>query len=221
MRLTKGADVYSSEGKKLGTLDRVILDPKTREVTELVISRGHLFPAKKIVSMDAVEQEVKDKITLRGPKQDLDDFLDFEETHYVDLEQTENLTNDEVLVPTSYWYPPLGLAWWRAGGTDNPIYPAAPIYVAKTTKNIPEGTVALEEGAKVISSDEKHVGNIEQVVVDSQDKRVTHFVVTEGVLFKDRKLVPVTWISEIDENEVHLSVASNTLDRLPAYQTAR
>jgi uncharacterized protein YrrD len=220
MRLTKGADVYASDGEKLGTLDRVILDPETREVMNLVISRGHLVTTKKIVGLEAIDQENKDKITLRSPKHDLDDFLDFEETHYVNGDQTENPASDEL--PTSYWYPPINLAWWRAGGTDNPIlYPGQPVYVSKTTQNIPEGTVALEEGAKVMSKDEKHVGNIVEVVVDPQDHRVTHFVIDEGILFKERKLVPVTWISEIDENEVHLSVAANTLDHLPAYQTAR
>lgn len=222
MRLTKGADVYSSEGTKLGSLDRVILDPKTREVTDLIISRGHLFAAKKIVNMDTIDQAVQDKITLRGPKQDLDDFLDFEETHYVDMDQTENPGSDEL--PASYWYPPTDFAWWRVGspGMATPyIYPAIPTYVAKTKQNIPEGTVALEEGAKVMTQDDKHVGNIVEVVVDTQDNRVTHFVIDEGVLFKDCKLVPVTWISEIGENEVHLSVESSLLDHLPAYQTER
>lgn len=222
MRLKKGADVYASDGEKLGTLDRVILDPETKEVTSLVVSRGHLLTTKKIVSMDDIDQTSKDKITLRSPRHDLDDFLDFEDIHYVDIDQTENPTSDEL--PGSYWYPPESFAWWRMGSAGMAMpyyYPAMPLYVPKTKQNIPEGTVALEEGARVVSSDDKHIGNIEQVVVDSQDNRVTHFVVSEGVLFKDRKLVPVTWISEIDQGEVRLSVTSNTLDRLPAYQPAR
>lgn len=47
MRLIKGADIYSSEGEKLGTLERVIIDPKTKEVTQLVIGKGLLFPQIK------------------------------------------------------------------------------------------------------------------------------------------------------------------------------
>jgi uncharacterized protein YrrD len=220
MRLTKGADVYSAEGEKLGTIDRVILDPKTKEVTHIVISKGLLFTTNKIVAMDAVDQNVTDKVTLRSPKQSLNDFQDFEETHYVNLDQEDY--PEAPGVPASYWYPPLNLAWWRAGGTDNPImYPAQPVYVARTKQNIPEGTVALEEGAKVASADHKHIGNIKELVVDPQDNRVTHIVLNEGILFKERKLIPVTWISEIDEDEIHLSVDSHTLDRLPAYQTAR
>jgi uncharacterized protein YrrD len=77
--------------------------------------------------------------------------------------------------------------------------------------------VALEEGARVISADDKQVGNIEQLVVDPQDHRVSHFVIGEGLFFKERKLIPVTWISTIGEKEVYLSVKSGTLERVPVY----
>lgn len=220
MRLKKGADVYSSQGEKLGTLERVVLDPETKEVTHLVIGKGFLFKTNKLVDMDMIDPTIEDKITLSSSKQQLENFQDFEETHYVDLEQSENPGSDEL--PASYWYPPINMVWWRAGGTDNPIYyPGMPAYVARTTQNIPEGTVALEEGAKVVSADRKHIGNIKQLIVDPQDNRVTHLVINEGVLFKERKLVPVTWISEIDESEVHLSVASDFLSRLPAYEAEK
>ncbi len=204
MRLTKGADVYSSDGEKLGTVDRVVLDPQTREVTHIVISRGLMFKTEKLIAIDRVDQSMTDKLTLRSPKAKMENFPDFEETHYVNQDQTENPTSDEL--PVSYWYPPMNLAWWRTGGAANPIlYPSQPIYVPRTTQNIPEGTVALEEGAKVASADHKHIGNIKELIVDEQDHRVTHIVINEGVLLKERKLVPVTWISEIDEGEVLLS----------------
>ena len=73
----------------------------------------------------------------------------------------------------------------------------------------------------MISQDGKHVGNIKEVIVDPQDNRVTHFVINEGVLFKERKLIPVLWISEIDEHAVHLSSTSKVLERLPEYQPVR
>ena len=219
MRLKKGADIYSSTGEKIGTLDRVVIDPETKEVTHLVIGKGTLFKTNKVVALDMVNAEVEDQITLLNPKHDLNEFQDFEETHYVNLEETDYPESD---VQASVWYPPLNLAWWRAGGTDNPVmYPAKPVYVPRTKQLIPEGTIALEEGAKVISKDDKHVGNIEQVLVDPQDNRVTHFVINEGILFKERKLIPVLWISSIDEHEVRLSSTSRVLERLPGYKTSQ
>ena len=216
MRLVKGAEIYSSEGQKLGNLDRVIIDPNTKEVTHLVIEKGLLFPTNKVVAIDMVNPVIKDNIALLGPQKDIDDFQDFEETHYVDLEQADYPDPETQAV---YWYPPTNFAWWRTGM--DMIYPPMPVYVRKTKQNIPEGTIAVEEGAKVLSRDDKHVGNVEQVIVDSQDNRVTHFVISEGLLFKEQKLIPVFWISAIDEHEVRLSVDADLMDRLPGYQPTR
>ena len=216
MRLVKGAEIYSSEGQKLGNLDRVIIDPNTKEVTHLVIEKGLLFPTNKVVAIDMVNPVIKDNIALLGPQKDIDDFQDFEETHYVDLEQADYPDPEAKAV---YWYPPTNFAWWRTGA--DMIYPPMPVYIRKTKQNIPEGTIAVEEGAKVLSRDDKHVGNVEQVIVDSQDNRVTHFVISEGLLFKEQKLIPVFWISAIDEHEVRLSVDADLMDRLPGYQPTR
>ena len=220
MRLTKGANIYSAQGEKLGVLDRVVIDPESREVTHLVIAKGLLFKTNKVIAIDLVNQEIEDKITLLNSNLDLDDLQDFEETHYVSLDEADNPNVQDV--EAAYWYPPTNLAWWRMGssGLAMPM-PAMPAYVPKTKQLIPEGTVALEEGAKVVSKDGKYVGNIEQVIVDPQDNRVTHFVVNEGVLFTERKLIPVLWISQINEDEVRLSSTSKVLERLPEYQLAK
>jgi uncharacterized protein YrrD len=225
MRLTKGADIYSSEGERIGTLDRVVIDPESHEVTHLVISKGLLFKTNKVVAMDMVNQEVEDRITLLNPKHDLEEFQDFEETHYVDVDDPDypgNAPEASAMEPVggAYWYPPTSLAWWRLTPDTHMAYPATPAlppYVPKTTQNIPEGTVALEEGAKVMTKDDKYIGNIEQVIVDEQDNRVTHFVINQGTFFTERKLIPVLWISSIDEDEVHLAPSSKVLERLPAY----
>jgi uncharacterized protein YrrD len=214
MRLIKGADVYSAQGDKLGTLSRVIIDPNTHEVTHIVIEKGFMFTTSKLIPIDKVDPHNQEKIVLNSLEHDLNEFEDFEETHYVDLDTTESPGSD---VTTSFWYPPVDYAWWRTGMPT--IAPAMPVYTIKTTQNIPEGSVALEEGAKVISADDKHVGNIEQLVVDPQDNRVSHFVIGEGFLFKERKLIPVTWISSIGEKEVYLSVKSGTLERVPEYHS--
>ena len=215
MRLVKGADVYSSQGERLGTLSRVIIDPSSREVTHFVIEKGLMFTTNKIIPIDQVIPDNEEKIILTSSEHDLGEFPDFEETHYVNLDSTEYPGSD---VTASFWYPPVDYAWWRAGMPA--VAPPMPVYTIKATQNIPEGTVALEEGASVISADEKEVGSIEQLIVDSQDNRVTQLVVGKGLLFKERRLIPVTWISTIGEEEVHLLVNAGTLERLPEYHLA-
>ena len=43
-------------------------------------------------------------------------------------------------------------------------------------------------------------------------------LISAGLIFKDHKLVPTTWIHDIQEDEVHLNVSAATLKNLPEYQ---
>lgn len=81
--------------------------------------------------------------------------------------------------------------------------------------NIPDETVAVAAGAKVISADDKCVGNVEQVLTEAQADRATYFVISEGLLLKTRRLVPATWVSTIMDDEVHLTVSAHAVERLP------
>ena len=55
MEYKKGADVISNDGEKIGTLDRVVLDPKTKEVAYLVVKSGFLLTEDKLISIDQVK----------------------------------------------------------------------------------------------------------------------------------------------------------------------
>lgn len=213
MNLVKGADVYSAEGEKIGSLSRVVIDPRTRKVTHIVIEKGVLFTSNKIVPIDKITPENEKMIILTSSKEEADKFEDFEQAHYVNLD-SKDLPEGEA-VETSYWYPPVDYAWWRSGMLMST--PPMPIYTLRATQNIPDGTVALEEGASVISADGEQVGHIEQLIVEPQDNRVTHFVVSAGFFSKERRLIPVVWIDTLGEQSVHLSVNAGTLERLPAY----
>jgi uncharacterized protein YrrD len=69
-----------------------------------------------------------------------------------------------------------------------------------------------------MSSDDEHVGDVERLFVDANSKEVTHFLISQGLLFKDRKLVPAQWVSSVEENKVYLAVPSRLLERLPSYE---
>ncbi len=211
MRFVKGADVFTAEGEKIGTLKRVVIDAKTRDVTDLVVDRG-MLKSEKVVPVGLVDIEKDDKITLRPHNQGVEAFLDYETTHYVPIDQVGDPYEN---VETYYWYPPANYQRPTGGGM---IPDTFPDYVLRTETSIPEGRVAISVGEQVISADEKHVGNIEQVVTNAQNDNVTHFVVGKGFLLKEHKLVPAFWVTNVEDGKVHLSVEARLFDRLPDYQ---
>ncbi len=217
MKLKKGAEVFSSEGEKIGVLDRVVLNPETKEVSYLVVEKGILFTTNKVIPVEYVNMEVGDRIALEKNAQELEALPFYDPDAHIELDRT-NYPDEDQNLDAVYWYPPLYTSWWRTAGDVSEWYPK-PKYV-KTEDVIPDETVALEEGAKVVSVDGEHIGNVEEVIVETDEYRATHIVVSEGFFLQERKLVPTIWIMEVDEDEITLSVPSDLFDRLPEYQPA-
>jgi uncharacterized protein YrrD len=213
MQFTEGARVSTAEGEIVGSIGRVVLDPETKEVTHLVVQKGFLFTEDKVVPLSLIGRAAADSLSLRPGAGDLEDLPDFEESHYVAVERGQQpAPGSSHWARPLYWYPPVGSFWPTGAYTGI----EEQRYVQKTEKNIPEGTVALVEGAQVISSDGEHVGDIERVLTDPLADRATHLLIAEGLFLKEKKLVPTGWMGQVYEDEIHLRVDSDFVDSLPA-----
>lgn len=217
MKIIDGANVFTAQNKKVGRVDRVVLDPETKRVTHIVVRKGILLTEDKLVPIEDIDRVDERQIFLKKGIDDMEDFPEFEQTHYFlaeDLEEMEGKGSIQTVnAKPVYWYPAFG----PAGAAQN-IFAPRPVYYAATQRNIPKDTVPLRKGARVLSQDGKHIGNIEEVLVDPELERATHFVVEEGLFFPDKKLIPATWLTLVRENEVHLALDADTLETLPEYK---
>ncbi len=219
MELREGVSVYSAGGEELGKVNRFILDPSTGKVTHLTVQKGWLFPEDRVLPMHRVASATEERVVLRDHLEDIKQLPPFEETHYVGLESGESRPEDYPpanYAPAFYWYPPYGsLTGFPASGVGGAPIPFAP---AETERNIPENTVPIREGVRVRSAEGEHVGDVERVLVDPESSRVTHFLISRGLIFKERKVIPQHWVRQLDEEELHLGVPRTVLERLPDYQ---
>lgn len=217
MELKEGTSVFTPNGDEVGRINRFVLDPATNEVTHLVVQKGWLLPEDKVVPIAMVNTATEDRIVLNHKIEDLDQLPPFEETHYVELNEPEITSPGPAAyryAPAYYWYPPSGYIGYPEFG---PVYYGWP--PVETTRNIPADTVPLKEGANVMSSDGEHVGDVERLFVDRDSNRATHFLISEGLLFKERKLIPAHWVRSVEEDKVYLAVPSTVLERLPVYES--
>ncbi len=217
MEFKQGTKVYTYDGKDVGSVDRVVLNPKTKEVTHIVVRKGFLFSEDKIVPLSLVASATDESVKLRQDAGKLNDLPPFEETHYVGLneEETRTAAYPAGLAAPFYWYAPTG--GWMGYPDYGDSYAYPPPYPSETTQNIPDNTVALREGADVISADGKHVGSVKRIFTKSGSDRATHFLISEGLFFKEQKLVPIGWISDVQEDEVHLNVGAKLLNEVPEF----
>jgi uncharacterized protein YrrD len=73
MELKEGATVKTNDGQKVGTIDRIVVDPATNEVTHIVIEKGFLFTEDRILPV-ATFIMAGDVVVLNHPVDDLDDL---------------------------------------------------------------------------------------------------------------------------------------------------
>jgi uncharacterized protein YrrD len=213
MQLRDKADVLFPDGSKVGDVERVVLDPHSDEVSHIVVGKGLLLSEERVLPIEVIDRTENGRVVLKESVEDIDSFPKFEEENYLKIEQ-EATTRGK---PSSfsrpyYWYPPSSLLDW----TDTTYIPdGATSYVKATERNIPSGYVALEEGAKVFSSDGDYVGDIEEIILEPDGERAVQVLISKGIFFKERKLIPTIWFRSVMEEEVHLAVSTDTLQRLP------
>jgi uncharacterized protein YrrD len=207
----KNANVLTASGKQIGSLERIVLNPDSKVVTDIVIQTGALFNKEyRVVPIDLVAETSEDQIRLRNEAEGLESFPPFEERKIVS-ENDEHPGSTASAPPVVYGVPGMGPA----------VIPGpAEQLVTKMEQNIPEGTVALKEGAKVFTADDKHIGNVDRVLVDPSVNQATHLIITQGLLVKERKLLPMKWVTMLGEDSVHLGVTEAEINELDSDSAA-
>jgi len=199
----KNADVINANGKQVGTLERLVLNPETRVVTDIVVRTGSLFnKAARLVPVELVVETTENQIVLSERSDDLESCLPFEERHLVDRsDELDGPSQD--MAPVAYGYPELGPALMPASSER---------FVTRLEQNIPEGMVAMKEGAKVITADGKNVGKVERVLADSSVDQITHLLISTSIFTNEQHLIPMQWVMTVGEDEVHLRVNKDSLE---------
>ena len=224
MEFQKAAHVYTADNHNIGRIERVVLNPVTRKVTHIVVRKGLFFTEDKVIPVDYFAEATEERATLRSDVGDLHKLPKFEAIEHVpvDSHETKNFPGAVEEAPFFlYWYPPLtGESFYESGFYGVPGLLGDPIaenphYVRRTKQNIPDNTVALEEGAKVYSSDYQHVGNIEEIQVDPDTDYATHILISKGVFLKETKWIPTAWLKTVAEDDVYLAVSAATIEHLP------
>lgn len=226
----EGARVYLANGKEIGRLDRVVIDPLTMQVSEIVIKHGLLSPERKIAAATLIDRIDGDEIHLIEYPGGWNELPDFEEHDYrymsgENMTYPENLSGSDAQLMYSYppiipvsgggAYPP-GAILHGEPATPSPDYASS--YVKETRRNTPEGEVALKEGARVVSADGAELGSLERLFTNPENGEVTHFLVSSGMLLKKEKMIPANWVSELHEHEVRLGINARFVEQLPDYE---
>ncbi len=210
MEFKENSTVMTAKHDKLGELEQLVIDPRTKEVKDVIVRPG-IGPLKtnKVVPVSSVAATEDDEILLRPDVSDLSEFPDYREEHFVALTgRNQGKFGYEARMPMLLGYRPHSV----------PGQSPLPSYFRETEMNVPKDTVPLETGAPVFSVDGDHVGDIEAIYTEPESDRVSHIVITQGLLLKNKKLIPTTWVDRIEGDEVHMLLDTEIIDHLPEHK---
>lgn len=209
-----GTDVVKNNGEKVGKVKEVVIDPKTDEVSHVILKKGVILSKDKVLPISLVEDANEERVKLYPLDHSLDSLPDYKEEQFVEIRDEKQRKPVVGSPPILISYPPVS------------PYPVGPHIkdehemrvVKKEIKNIPHDVQPIQKGAKVVTLDGHHIGDVERLILDHQTDNATHLIISEGVLLVEKKVVPVDWINEYAEDEIHLAVDKHVIENLPEYQ---
>lgn len=214
-QLTQGVRVFTPDGDQVGLIERFVLDPETGRVTHVVVGGGGMLAGDKVAPFDMLSA-ADEGLVLSEKILELDQLPPFDEGHYVPLAERD-LESARLHGfqggPAYYWYPAFGEPGYPAYGLGRYGLPRR---VAQ--QNVPTGTLPLEQGIGVLSTDREQVGLVKRLLVDELSDEITHFLLSRDLSYREHKLIPVRWVQSVDENFIRLHVSSQLLERLPLYE---
>lgn len=218
MQVKHDARVITTEQQDVGRIDRVVIDPRNRMPSHLVVCRGGFFATDRVLPIDWVSEAQESVLLLRIDAHELDSLPTFEESSYVAGEQADGIrSKDRGLYAQPYYYYP-------AAGKERKVaaflYPDAygqglPLPVGRDGLTRP-AYPGIE--ARAISGDGQYIGEVEDVIADPDTGNVTHFVIARGLLVKEHKLIPLHWTFDASPGELRIAVSARLIGRLPDWE---
>jgi uncharacterized protein YrrD len=212
MRIKLGAKVKTEDGKSIGEVDRVVIDPSDEEITQIVVKKGVFFTEDKLIPISMLGSVGESEVQLRASEHEIEEMPDFETMMYLNYDEMTEVDRDQVgYAARLIMYPPSGVMNMPVGLRNIP-----PV-ITRVKQNIPAESVAIVDGADVMGLEGKKVGEVDEIIMNPELDRATYFVITKGFLLKEKKLVPVEWVKTMEDGKIQLIVDEKIIQQLPKY----
>ena len=208
MKLETQAAVRMEDGTEVGRIARLVLDPKSKEVTHLILKKG-VLPEDKVVPIGRVDAGTADGVIFeKVMRAELELLPPFEEKHYVETGEPEAPSAAAAGAVNLR----LGPGFLHPGDLPAASGASERHAAVEVTRNIPDGAVALKAGASVVTADRRKVGRVEQLRTRPGTDEVSELVIAQGLLGRTRRRIPMQWVQRLTDLVVRLQVGSAMVD---------
>jgi sporulation protein YlmC with PRC-barrel domain len=203
MDIPVNVEVHCNDGL-CGRSTYVLVDPRRKEVTHLVVKEAEAPHEERIVPIAEVLDTAPDVILLRCSLDELDDMPSFIQTEFIREEMPDIKYAPSGYVPFGTYYVSL-----------YPV-PDRTQVVAVEHKKVPLGELAIQQDTHVEATDGR-VGRVDELIVHPASEQITHLVMREGHLWGKRDIViPASEIDRIEDGTVYLKLSKDEVEALVA-----
>jgi hypothetical protein len=196
MDIALNAEVQCTDGEA-GHISHLLFNPAEDKLTHIVVK---YHSEEHEVSVDRITYADEHHVRLNCSIQDVK-----AQPNFIDLDYVRSPLEHRDITPDGYYYRP---------------YVTVETYTVKHP-HIPDGDLEFTRGTPVFAKGER-IGRIDELVVDPEGFRVTHFVLREGHLWGQKDVViGVEHVKAIDSEGVHLTLNSAQVSALPTIPLRR
>ncbi|HVL23952.1 MAG TPA: PRC-barrel domain-containing protein [Thermomicrobiales bacterium] len=209
-----GAKVLTSDGKRIGDVDRIVVDGRTNQLVYLVVDKG-MFAEGRLVAIDKVVSSDEHGVKLSIHSDEATKLPVFDKEVFLQARgpmgfgdpsggvlNVQGAGNQWMVYGSSAGQMP------RAGSSS--LYRAAPVgnVSFQEVSSISESDLTISEGTHVVDSEGKTVGRVDEVFFDDE-RKISGFLVRAGRVFHHDLRVPRTWIDSITPDTIRLTITKD------------
>ena len=160
MNLDIDTSIRFADGEEAGRIARVVLGPDGKEAESVVMTTSELVSRQVVIPVAMLSMAPGDVVQLDADPDALTDLPDYEQT--------------ELATDPAEWTSPNAYAPGMAGAAF-PASELTPILPVTDYANIPEGSIVVSQGTRVMCIDGT-VGVVDEVVLDENDALLAFIV---------------------------------------------
>ena len=219
--LRHGAPVFTSEGRQVGDLHAVVVDPRDNEVTHIVVNTGPHFPEPGFgvpdlveVPIDQMEGAEESGVYLQVNREAFRAMPEYADRDYLPSAESEKGEPEPGGPARFVWN--LGVAMVASLASIGGVaVPREKFRKARFERHI------LNDAPVWRTDPEKHIGDVERVLVDEDSDEIRALVIKRGVVFPHDVILPIERVTEILDGVVHVDVSDAELDTLQEFKAPK
>lgn len=202
MDIPINVDVFC-QGNACGHTLAVVLNPVADIVTHLVVKEKEAPHTQRMVPLDLVQESSPQGVSLKCDLATFQALKPFDDVQFI-----QAIVPHYVAAYGTYYMGPFVIRERE----DVPVH----------HQHIPEHELPVSRGARVYSSDEYHIGQVDEFLVDRSNGHITHLILREGHLWGQKDVsIPVSEIDLIEDYHVYLKLDKKQVGELPTIPVQR